>query len=175
LLEPPRPSGDAAGDPVTARSGADAGWGSGSARGGEARGGDAGEAPAIYWDLGAGALSVACAVHCACAPLLVSAAPLLVTPSFEVATTVGLMALSLGVVLRGALRHGSYATLALLVVGFGALVLRLSGDACCRPPAETRALLVISTAGLLGAHALNARCLLRCRSSCGSAADDPGR
>ena len=60
----------------------------------------------VSGDVSASALSLACAVHCACTPLLVTAAPWLTTPAFEAATTLALLTFSVGVILRGAWVHG---------------------------------------------------------------------
>ena len=117
---------------------------------------------AIRGDLGASLLTVACAIHCLCAPLVAGALPLLVTPRLEVGLSLGLVALSFVVALRGSLRHGSWGSFVLLGLGYTALAIKLGGDSCCRPSGENALLVALSTCGILGAHLLNASSLLRC-------------
>lgn len=117
----------------------------------------------IRADLAASLLTLACAIHCLCAPLLASALPLLVAPRLEVGLSLGLVALSFGVTVRGSLHHGSWASFVLLGLGYSALAVKLGGDTCCRSSAENTLLIAASSGGILGAHVLNASALLRSR------------
>ena len=115
----------------------------------------------IRGDLGAALLTLLCAIHCLSAPFLAGVLPLLVAPRFEAGMSLGLVVLSFAVTLKGSLRHGSWASFALLALGYAALGAKLGGDTCCRTSSENTLLIGLSCGGILGAHVLNAGALLR--------------
>lgn len=104
-------------------------------------------------------LSVACALHCLAAPLLVSAVPYLFGEQVELLLGVVLFGIASLAMLRGVRQHRDVRVLVPFAVGI-ALFFSPRGE---EGSARDVALAVASSAGLVTAHLLNLRALaLRC-------------
>ena len=105
------------------------------------------------WDLLGGALTLACAIHCALTPILLLSLPVFATEGFDHGVALTLIAIASIAILGGAYQHRRFNAILPFVVGAVLLSLRHSAGPIGSPPEI--AVSLVAAAFFLYAHAIN--------------------